>query len=196
MNATVYTSPIIFSASMIRALLDGRKTQTRRLVTSQWANVKMHHEMGERCLLWVRETWALASRATDVSKVYYKAHENASHTNFHRYVSTTAIGRHQPTWPLFKPSIHMPRWASRLTLELSGARIQRLQDISEEDARAEGDPNQGPIASENTHCDWYWELWNSLHGPGSWDTNPEVIAFTFRVHRQNVDALIGQGGAA
>jgi hypothetical protein len=132
------TYPIIFSPPMVRSLIAGQKTQTRRLPTSVWANLKMHHEMGTPCALWMRETWAMASRAVDLSKIYYKSHERASHSEFHEFVPTPLVGIHQPTWPRFKPSIHMPRWASRLTLEVNQVRLVRLQDITEEDAIAEG----------------------------------------------------------
>ena len=180
MTRPVYTSPIIFSGPMIRALLDSRKTQTRRLITSQWANIKMHFEMGERALLWARESFSPRIKP-----------EEATDGKGRAWYQVDSEWGGEIKW---KPSIHMPRWASRLTLELSDARLQRLQDISEEECWAEG---IGPARrSGETFCDHpvnaYKALWESLHGQGSWDDNPSIIAFTFSVHRQSVDAVIGQ----
>src|SRR5690606_14173331 len=123
--------PIIFSAPMVRAILEGRKTQTRRpawqaprvfiqtdgeppepiLVPTVWQKT----EPGD--LLWVRETWAESAHGP-----VYKA---------------DVLGADTDGWG-WRPSIHMPRWASRITLEVTDVRLQRLQEISEEDARAEG----------------------------------------------------------
>ena len=209
----VYTSPIIFSAPMIRALLDSRKSQTRRLITSQWANVKMHHEAGERCLLWVRESFSPRIKPQDATdgqgRVWY---------------ATDSGWGDEIKW---KTSIHMPRWASRLTLELTDVRLQRLQDISEGDAVAEGTtrkPKVGGWGKQNDGWSMDWpeqepergwgdvclgsarsafgafinelhggKLWNCKPEVPLWDQNPAIIAFTFFVHRQNVDALIGRG---
>ena len=93
----------------------------------------------------------------------------------------------------------MPRWASRLTLTVTDVRVQRLQDISEADAVAEGcdavlaltikRPN-GAHPGNPREC--YCDLWNSLHGHGAWDANPWVVAVTFTVQRGNIDQLPGE----
>lgn len=97
----------------------------------------------------------------------------------------------------WRPSIHMPRWASRLTLVVEGVRFQRLQEISEADAIAEGllPANEGYALTSAGEC-WgptaakaYRVLWNSLHGEDSWHANPWVIALTFRVERGNIDQV-------
>ncbi|MCQ8240569.1 hypothetical protein [Rhizosaccharibacter radicis] len=116
----------------------------------------------------------------------------------------------------WRPSIHMPRWASRLTLEITDIRAERLQDISEEDARAEGveqvvRPPSWPVmyerrfwkgyenhqkANRDSARESFGSLWNSLHGPGAWSANPWVWAISFRAHRTNIDALPAQREAA
>lgn len=256
--------PILMSAPMIRALLDGRKTQTRRILTPQprppvarwvaednwwmpkavsdtirqqfittWPNATRcpYGQPGD--LLWVREAWQLHSRATDLAKVVYRASEAASHSEFHELIPVSLIGNMQPK-PFqqgWRSSIHMPRWASRLTLELTAVRVERLQDISEADAVAEGcfftdygqrcfHQGQGDIVTCPAKAEhhqqkpgWMWgatkssdqclssarsaygNLWNSINGPNSWAANPWVWVLEFRVHRQNVDALLAANAA-
>ncbi len=181
------TYPIIFSAPMVRALLEDRKTQTRRLVTKQWSNLKVRFDQGERSLLWVRETWYPSQHGGAA----YRAHKDEASE-----LSTEALRRQ--SGERWRPSIRMPRWASRLALEVTDVRIQSLQDITKEDAIAEGMiPSPGgswlssAAASHGlpTARDAYHELWESLHGPGSWDENPEIAALSFRVRHENVDTL-------
>ena len=75
------------------------------------------------------------------------------------------------------PSIHMPRWASRITLEIVSVRVERIQGISVDDIYCEG----CPIADEQGAAHWFLSLWQSIHGPGSWDLNPYVWAISFKV---------------
>jgi hypothetical protein len=90
------------------------------------------------------------------------------------------------TW---RPSLFMPRWASRLTLLVTDVRVERLQDISEADAIAEGWPNEPGAALRDAYpIGWYANLWNSLHGHDAWDANPWVVAVTFAAQRGNIDA--------
>ena len=229
MTRPVYTSPIIFSAPMVRALLDSRKTQTRRLITSQWSNVKMHHEMGERVLLWVRETWSPHYTQIESWPPHYRA--DLPHDRSAAMTEDHSFGLMH-----WKPSIRMPRSASRLTLELSDVRVQQLQEISEEDAVAEGATSRPACHGFGSRdagwsMDWSnvgtlsrWgkdqklterdvclgsarfafaafinelhggKLWNCKPEQPLWDANPSVVALSFRVHWQNVDAVIGEGG--
>ena len=106
--------PILLSGPMVRAILDGRKTMTRRLATSPLAKC----QPGDR--LWVRETWQVPA----LCGVQYRATDSAP------------IGHWRPTLGPWRPSIDMPRWASRITLEVTGVKVERLPDISEEEAFA------------------------------------------------------------
>ena len=213
--------PIIFSAPMVRAILAGTKTQTRRVVKGaphDWAPVQPQaysptvidrrgdeqpgpaaygagNADGEcwiRCpygqpgtTLWVREAWArddedgcLMYRADVGREMYADAWEQGRIEGVPRY-----------RW---RPSIHMPRWASRITLEITSVRVERLQDISEADAAAEGvTPKWEPGFSGRLMealggfsfrpaASAYAELWESLHGPGAWDANPWVWVVEFQ----------------
>lgn len=188
--------PVIFSAPMVHALLEGRKTQTRRLVTSMWANVKMRHEMGEQILLYARETWG---RVGFPERSVYRAN----------LADDYQWGSGKPSQGGFRwrPSIHMPRWASRITLEVTDVRLQLLQAISEEDAKAEG---LFPYAYSEAEAWEIWpgsgeawrdprdafkSLWRKIHSYNSWAVNEEVIALTFRVHQENVDTFIQKNAA-
>ena len=201
--------PIIFSAPMIRALLDGRKTQTRRIIKPSpefcgggrsrdpqnwndpdawgWENYdegcwdllsegytgRPFYAPGDR--LWVREAFSYESLDVDRNGFmppWYWADGKPESGDFTRP----------------KPSIHMPRWASRLTLLVTDVRVQRLQEISRGDAMEEGCPFANMADGPNPR-DWYRGIWNSLHGPGAWDANPWVAALTFTVHRQNIDQM-------
>ncbi|QRI88699.1 hypothetical protein JQN63_20425 [Delftia lacustris] len=202
--------PILFSGPMVRALLAGTKTQTRRVVKPQpdsthsgfpywnvggyrasWcrsaadggplvpANPLLcpYGQPGDR--LWVRETFGHFERNENFKpgcEVFYRADGNCLELE---------------PW---RPSIHMPRWASRITLEITGVRVERLQDISEADARAEGiecmagDPECGyRNYLDQTGQDWslspresFQSLWESINGPASWSANPWVWPLDLR----------------
>lgn len=212
--------PILFSAPMVRAILDGRKTQTRRVVKPaipHRANLlriddgaayfcdgdhpKHHaceeHEYAVRCpygqpgdRLWVRETWGLAGDMPhDPGYVEYRADCKDGRHN--------EVGDAVQRW---RPSIHMPRWASRISLEVTGVRVERLQEISDEDAIAEGvDPSPGMRGDDDIMVHQvlqtfptlrlapvarYVLLWDSINGgkPGvaNWNANPWVWVVEFR----------------
>jgi hypothetical protein len=236
--------PILFSAPMVRAILDGRKTQTRRIVKSQlvphiefvggsndkctefefvglrhgkWTDDngkehdaewllycteypeegvipigQLHGAPGDR--LWVRETHAVLVKPEDATDGKGRAW----------YSATTE----DPGMVKWKPSIHMPRWASRILLEITNVRVERLQDISGNDAAAEGvqfpcDEHGRPLLRLTGHIapskfnpkkspSWgpddylrfeYAELWESINGPGSWAENPWVWVIEFKVSK-------------
>lgn len=210
--------PILFSAPMVRALLAGTKTQTRRVVKwrglqqglnrgfsglqversgSNWVltsptrtsheyrSVPMprpYGEPGDR--LWVRETFQpLFADGFD----HYTSDWETGKGYAVRYVATDGraewIDGDDNISDRCKPAIHMPRWASRITLEITDVRVERLQDISEADAIAEGVsmPDGTPTPPE------FWSyrqefgcLWQSINGPGSWDANHWVWVIEFK----------------
>ncbi|WP_370194273.1 MULTISPECIES: hypothetical protein [Aurantimonas] len=214
--------PILFSGPMVRAILDGRKTQTRRVLgtsnnpfslfcngwsdayvldpgNAEWRQREVRFEIGDR--LYVREAWrtlqandCIAPRnlPQDPSKVTFEADPE----------------RRNPLWAFgrLRPGMHMPRWASRLTLAVTDVRVQRLQAISEADAIAEGIE----FVTRTTSGDFYrnfqnagcplmaygayrslWDSLNEMRGYG-WDANPWVVAVSFTVHRANIDAMPAQ----
>jgi hypothetical protein len=199
----VREKPILFSGPMVRAILEGTKRQTRRVLNPQpapndagWYPSPLHpralHYASERHLrkglpidfcpygqpgdrLWVRETWGPCAGG-----VVYRASEDP-----------TAC----PDGGKWKPSIFMPRWASRLTLEVTEVRVERLQEISEEDAKAEGalfhdgggighsgwrhDPNHGFVyPSARSSFAGLWDSINADRAP--WASNPWVWVVGFR----------------
>ncbi|WP_339520574.1 hypothetical protein [Pseudomonas proteolytica] len=203
---------ILFSAPMVRAILEGRKTVTRRAVRvgfnpedlegslSASECRKLCRELpqyfgpsyfcpygqpGDR--LWVRETW-YCDHFEVMRGSYLKPDDldfgEAIEDGTLVYVADglTPYEQEQPTW---KPSIHMPRWASRILLEVTEVRVERLQDISRADIRAEGLQCPPELANDDVspnYRDWYpaaWrELWDSTGG--NWDSNPWVWVVEFK----------------
>ena len=198
--------PILFSAPMVRALLDGSKTQTRRVVQGapdDWAPIGPevysptvvdrngdeqpgpdaygsgnddgsdwircpYGQPGDR--LWVREAFRLCAEADstpprDTDAAYRMWYE--------------ADAPHQPGAGKLRPSMFMPRWACRITLVVTGVRVERLQDISRGDAMAEGCPFPNMARGEDPRV-WYEDLWCDLNGADSWRANPWVWVVEFR----------------
>ena len=202
--------PILFSGPMVRALLEDRKTQTRRSLKFQPApgisivrktirpiDATPYHAFERRSVygnyageldirikrgdrLWVREAWRCNGWATDVATIFYRASEGDGYTAMCEQYPVAGKAYLRPT-ASWRPSIHMPRWASRLTLIVTDVRVERLQDISEADAKAEG------IDDRDVVCG-YSELWDQINGNGAWEANPWVVAYTFRVIKANIDA--------
>ncbi|MDW9808610.1 hypothetical protein GOA93_06135 [Sinorhizobium meliloti] len=228
--------PILFSGPMIRALLDDRKTQTRRLFNlPKWAvpgtleidddgpyacaeisgclaKVPTRINVGDR--LWVKENAAVRHQSWhhvdgDAHQVCYRADED----EHGRWLGLASCGNgirrgkapsvfprksHNLDGSLrWQPSIHMPRWASRLTLIVTDVRVEQLQDISEEDAIAEGieqsakfpDRYLTPAGDYAVPKVAYQRLWEAINGAGSWEANPWIAAYTFTVIKQNIDQI-------
>ena len=187
--------PILFSGPMIRAILANTKTQTRQIFKpdrmtwdangryttyamrggelsttgsgpfkpSSWLHYCPYGQPGDR--LWVRESFARVPTACGSEDIVFAADYQDG--------SDRAAGVR------YTPSIHMPRAVSRITLEITGVRVERLQDISRGDAMAEGCPfpnmAQGPDPR-----DWYAELWGAINGPDSWAENPWAWVVEFK----------------
>lgn len=196
--------PIIFSTAMVRALLDGRKTQTRRVLDPQpesapnnFVDVPATIAIGDR--LWVREAFWLCEEC---------GHRNmcADGANYSGFpdrwccVSCDALLPTAKTSPIF-----MPREASRLTLIVSDVRLRRLQDISTKDCIAEGvsvNPREAMEAAgeselarrhayHDAHVAGFRDLWTGIHGAGAWDANPWVEASIFTIVKGNIDEIGG-----
>lgn len=205
--------PILFSAPMVRAILDGRKTQTRRvdkymakfppamppelgllakskngepLLTAAWdatngkftASFCPYGKPGDR--LWVRETWRLPSPRWDGPALFPFPSDISR-----RYEADEAVSglTYRGEWGKGRPSIHLPRKLSRINLEITGVRVERLNDISDVDALAEGVSPDMDIkwqSGDDTPRGMFGELWESINGPGSWDENPWVWVIEFR----------------
>lgn len=220
-TAAIKERPILFSGPMVRAILDGRKTQTRRIVKPQppagvteasslvrsvnhpvqphlefhWTSTPVGGDIddmefvgdwftcpygapGDR--LWVRETFA-----------HVLADESTVGTGKRRTIYLADLSMCNPKWT---PSIHMPRWASRITLEITGINVERLQDISDPDAIAEGlTAWTGPEPVRRTHYGLsnadvfevtprkaFFRLWKQINGEDALNSNPWVWAITFR----------------
>ncbi|MFN7883209.1 MAG: hypothetical protein ACK5PF_09385 [bacterium] len=210
--------PMIFSAPMVLALLDGRKTQARRVLKeqrhvatpamvggrSQWqgfsgaklGDVVLRYAPGDR--LWVKEAWR-----TQPANDHLRPSELDPATAT-VWFDASSDWQYDYEKPRYRHARFMPRWASRLTLTVTDVRVQRVQDISEEDAVAEGIErlvgSKGPNHFSRQICgkwsgsfnaptaqDVYADIWNTLHGPDAWDRNPWVAAYTFTVHNGNID---------
>lgn len=183
--------PILFSGAMVRAILEGRKTQTRRVIRGPEKYSRIH-ECGFCCphgvtgdRLWVREQFS-GTYAWNAIPPSGWGWDNTEVPIWYWADGNPPDG----DWTRPKPSIHMPRRYSRITLEITDVRVQRLQDISEEDAIAEGLRYRPAIDAWTSGDDnWptfvdprrsYAGLWNHINGAGSWDANPLVWAITFK----------------
>lgn len=224
--------PIMMHARSVQNLLRGAKTQTRRIVKPQppreamdagvirsdresngawwWLDSTDILEAGTvgnefRCpygvpgdLLWCKETWAPDPA---IGRTFYRADTKDGRTATWRDAGldcSLAVDR-------WRSAIHMPRRFSRLTLELTDVRVERVQDIDEADAVAEGTPcyvcgnHMDGRGEEDCHCFHrkadatdFRLLWNDTNGPGAWERNDWVWALSFRVHKVNVDELLRQ----
>lgn len=216
--------PIIFSAPMVKALLAGTKTQTRRLIKSprKWAekypllrtdvldgqlwwwdgihdrvgaSAPMPYAVGDR--LWVRENCWSEYRGHSGTGVLYpadgawiKTPDTQEAEDRWRKLDCYASSRHpdnDTNTGQLVPSIHMPRWASRLTLTVTDVRVQQLQEIRDRDCIAEGIHPIGLEHRPDIPRREFSELWNRLHGAGAWEVNPHVVALSFTVEQRNID---------
>ncbi|MDK9585825.1 hypothetical protein QQF33_16690 [Lelliottia sp. V86_10] len=192
---------MIFNGEMVRAILDGRKTQTRRIVSERHLNlIDLGSQIGEcyplecgidhensqsyyreHCpfgnpgdRIWVRETWAEAGAGAPDLKLYRANYPSHVPTHYENVPPVDEI-----RWT---PSIHMPRWASRLTLEITGVRVELLASVSDDDAGKEGYPeNPAPYGGGMDKWLWFRQLWDSIYPDQSFKHNPWVWVIEFKV---------------
>ncbi|AWL29364.1 hypothetical protein DJ533_12680 [Acinetobacter defluvii] len=215
--------PILFSAPMVTAILESRKTQTRRVINPQpegktlqsnldgkWLSKKFnglllpkiedlpihcpYGKIGDH--LWVRETWSTVNLYGEIALAYKadcevtRVVENESFQDedglinyddprlekysFAAWADDLLEGK-EGNW---KPSIHMPRWASRILLEITNIRVERLQDISESDCLKEG---VGSPILRDCKKPKFMQLWEAINGADSWAANPWVWVVEFKV---------------
>ncbi|BDD22236.1 TPA: hypothetical protein ACF2ZR_004734 [Escherichia coli] len=179
MKGEVKERGMIFNDEMVRAILGGNKTQTRRIVEEKFYGRAVAAELlakhcpygqpGDR--IWVRETYRVHGKATDVATLVYRASVRNSWTEQTHRVPVEVCNK--PVSEKWTPSIHMPRWASRILLEITNVRVERLNDISECDARAEGAPTESTLIGDK-HYPSFRSLWKSIYGEDSWNANPWV----------------------
>lgn len=206
---------VIFNGEMVRAILDGRKTQTRRIMKLQpeilgsglryITESRKQNEVGKYfwCIsdalgmrarsavfacpfgdvgdrIWVRETYRVHSRATDVATLVYRASVRNSWTEQTHRVPVAVCNK--PATPeKWTPSIHMPRWASRILLEITDVRVERLRDLSEEDAKSEGIiPSAGGVLPGWEYRINFRDLWMDIYGTDNWEANPWVWVIEFK----------------
>lgn len=188
--------PVIFNGEMVRAIVDGRKTQTRRIAKADNSNHLLgcpFGQIGDR--LWVRETFAILGNEDGCpidwdgnlikgdekhAARIYKASCWQEPGNYGLWSIPNRDTQYEGAW---RPSIHMPRWASRISLEITAVRVERLNDISHEDAKAEGccyGRGGGIPDFAVTPADHFPTLWASIYGEESWNANPWVWVIEFR----------------
>jgi len=225
---------VLFSAPMVRAILAGTKTQTRRVLNPQprwvqdgvmcWRGTaamigahRLPYSVGDR--LWVRESYfqrghwePVVGAVTRIGKRQKWRFVPADETILFDSPASFRKGRHAAdpdvvTWHR-RLGRFMPRRASRLTLTVTDVRVERLQDISEEDALAEGVVDTGrrdgapyqhflipwvpEITTEHEPSPVFASLWERINGPGAWAANPWVAAYTFTVEHRNIDAMTAE----
>ncbi|HCP9332516.1 TPA: hypothetical protein OF661_004340 [Escherichia coli] len=179
---------MIFNDEMVRAILGGNKTQTRRIVEEKFYGRAVAAELlakhcpygqpGDR--IWVRETYRVHSKATDVATLVYRASVRNSWTEQTHRVPVDVCNK--PVSEKWTPSIHMPRWASRILLEITDVRVERLHDMSEADAKAEGaTPATYKITPpEAVYRVGFGDIWRSIYGQDNWLSNPWVWVIEFK----------------
>ncbi|HBI7922171.1 TPA: hypothetical protein K8232_004912 [Escherichia coli] len=188
MKGEVKERGMIFNDEMVRAILGGNKTQTRRIVEEKFYGRAVAAELlakhcpygqpGDR--IWVRETYRVHGKATDVATLVYRASVRNSWTEQTHRVPVEVCNK--PVSEKWTPSIHMPRWASRILLEITDVRVERLHDMSEADAKAEGaTPATYKITPpEAVYRVGFGDIWRSIYGQDNWLSNPWVWVIEFK----------------
>jgi len=184
--------PIIFSSEMVRAILDGKKTQTRRVIKSQINCNRVYHAEQDRWLF-----YDISNDSYDLEldikcpygkpgdKLWCKETFVRQYTGFDYGIIYKADGIKISEDMKWSPSIYMPRWASRIILEITGIRVERIQDITEEDAKAEGCEIGHGLTDDSPFFarEAFQKLWDSINAKRGygWYENPWVWVIEFKV---------------
>lgn len=212
------TKPILFSAEMVRAILEGRKTQTRRVINPQieWKEEYIYQRRKSGTIdqfeyidflkkspygqiddsLWVRETWKCEELESGLDGVRFAADGAFREIENTQEASNAWMDANRPGGK-WRPSIFMPRWASRINLKITGVDVERVRYISRDDAKAEGvsnvwswdekrnakHPEHFRRALLNPYIANYSVLWDEINGERGfgWDANPWVWVVDFKV---------------
>lgn len=225
--------PILFSAPMVRALIAGTQTQTRRILNPQpyplegrlgfWnasgavggricisdrALLDLHRKAKPGDRLYVREAWRVSQKWDETPPrdlpprtmtIFCEAGGSIANQKSGKWEPDNDYPPSRPDWVgKFRQAMHMPRWASRITLIVESVKVERLQDISKADALAEGIEQHGRFYGV-ADAEWdeaelsaimaYRRLWNRINGVDAWGANPWVVAYTFRRIMGNIDAI-------
>ena len=183
--------PILFNTEMVQAILDGRKSMTRRVIKDSYPPThRAKYQSGD--ILWVRETWApcatIDSWLNDTNLYVYRAN-----------YGTTEDDSFPPSMFEWKPSIHMPREAARIFLKVTNVSVERVQEITVDDCRLEGcccsDCSQTGPHSPDCKCDTlFYNVWNDIYAKRGygWETNPWVWVYEFeRISKEEAERLEG-----
>lgn len=195
--------PILFSGPMVRAILAGRKMQTRRAIKPQpsrhhWENLPGYEfrvegpyqmndgRMGVRFSHRIQQNrnddgivWSMCPFGSPGDRLWVRETWMQDHLSEHRRALYKASCGNTPQGQRWRPSIYMPRWASRIALQIVDVRVERLCSISRGDAMAEGCPHQNMMAGTSPVV-WFSELWERINGEGSWSANPWVWVVEFK----------------
>lgn len=195
--------PILFNADMVRAILDGRKTQTRRVIKNipltepyatvdedglwvsdengEWYRAEAFSNIHPGDILYVRETWAVSRRILlNVDPDSGARHWSSwSEDNPKRYLYRAGYTLMDDPGPVrWRPSIHMPKEAARIWLKVTNVRAERLRSITAKDAIAEGCPID--VCDLCTATDWFCMIWDDIADESTnWNANPWVWVITF-----------------
>lgn len=192
--------PILFNGAMVRAILAGQKTQTRRVVKghaldwlgkAQFTPEYVANPGNDLCpfgqpgdRLWVRETTVNVEKHGYLGPVYLESEEGRDCLNFGLAPAPDDMTEVEPHEVTLRASIHMPRSMCRLVLEITAVRVERLQAITEADAVAEGLSQTGSgswLPGPCDHPEWaFHQLWAQVYGEPAWEANPWVWVLEFK----------------
>ena len=200
---SLYTLPLLMKGPLVQATMEGRKTETRRFPTPSILKAMHHLEQGGEVLAWIKETWQAHNDPDLWMCVRYRAggimkpniQDESAGFVFEQQCAAMEHGGDPGKW---RTSLHMPKTHSRLTLQVSSIRLERLHQITGAAARREGISVPAHLPEDGADLDWakseFVKLWESIHGKGSWDENPELAVITYTPIKQNILEVMHERG--